>query len=132
MWKFKNPVYGDQIRVDRGMYYHHGIYASDDCVYQFASPDGVETRFETSVVCITSLSNFLKDGLLEVREYTDEELKIKRNADQIIEYAKEHMGEGGYNLISNNCEHFANRCVFGESSSSQVDDIFRMILEAIK
>ena len=32
MWKLKNPNYGDHIRVDRGMYFHHGIYESDDVV----------------------------------------------------------------------------------------------------
>ena len=29
MWEMKNPKYGDQIRVNRGFYYHHGIYEND-------------------------------------------------------------------------------------------------------
>lgn len=132
MWKYKNPKYGDHIRVDRGMYFHHGIYESDDIVYQFASPSGSEVSPDTAIIHTTTLENFLKGGLVMVREYTPEELPKKRNADDIIAYAKEHIGEGGYNLITNNCEHFANRCVFGESKSSQVDDIFEMIMEAMK
>ena len=132
MWKYKNPKYGDHIRIDRGMYFHHGIYESDDVVYQFASPIGSEVSPDTAIIHATTLENFLKGGLVMVREYTEEELLKKRNPDEIIAYAKEHLGEGGYNLISNNCEHFSNRCVFGESKSSQVDDIFQMIMEAIK
>ena len=112
MWSLKNPSYGDQIRVNSGLYYHHGIYESDDCVYQFASPEGSEISPETAIVCTTSLKKFLKDGLVEVREYTDEEKAKLRSKDEIIKYAKDHLGEGGYNLISNNCEHFSNRCAF--------------------
>lgn len=130
MWKIKNPCNGDHIRVNRGFYYHHGIYASDECVYQFASPEGSEISPETAVVGITTLDKFLKGGIVEVREYSDDELKEKRNPEEIIKYAKEHLGEMGYNLISNNCEHFANRCVFGKSMSTQVDDIFEKIMGA--
>ena len=132
MWSFRNPSYGDQIRVNRGLYYHHGIYESDDCVYQFASPLGSEVSPETAIVCTTSLKKFLRDGLVEVREYTDEEKKKLRKKEDIIQYAKAHLGEGGYNLISNNCEHFSNRCAFGESKSSQVDSIFEAIMGFMK
>ena len=132
MWSLKNPSYGDQIRVNRGLYYHHGIYESDDCVYQFASPEGSEISPETAIVCTTSLKKFLKDGLVEVREYTDEEKAKLRSKDEIIKYAKDHLGEGGYNLISNNCEHFSNRCAFGESKSSQVVSIFEAIMGFMK
>ena len=121
MWIKKEPVYGDQIRVNRGLYYHHGVYESDDRVYQFASTNG-ELDPETAEVCITTLTSFLKGGELEVREYTDDEKKRLRAKDEIIKYAKEHLGEKGYNIISNNCEHFSNRCAFGVSQSNQVDD----------
>ena len=127
MWSFKKPEYGSQIRVNRGLYYHHGIYESDDCVYQFASPEGSEISPETAVVCTTTLKKFLNGGDLEVREYTEEELKELKPKDEIIKYAKEHLGEMGYNLISNNCEHFSNRCAFGKSESEQVNDIFSLL-----
>ena len=53
-------------------------------------------------------------------------MKKKRTPDEIIAYAKAHLGEGGYNLVTNNCEHFSNRCAFGVSNSSQVEEIFSM------
>ncbi len=127
MWSFKKPEYGNQIRVNRGLYYHHGIYESDDCVYQFASPEGAEISPETAVVCTTTLEKFLNGGDLEVREYTEEELKELKPKDEIIKYAKDHLGEMGYNLISNNCEHFSNRCAFGKSESEQVNNIFSLL-----
>ncbi len=126
-WVCKCPSYGDHIRVNRGLYYHHGIYKSDYEVYSFQSPIGSEISPETAVVLKISLIDFLKNGYLEVREYTLEELKRKRSNNQICAYAEAHLGEGGYNLLTNNCEHFANRCVFGESSSNQVENVKNLL-----
>ena len=86
---------------------------------------------ETARVLYSSLDDFLKGGIIEVREYTNEEKNKKRNPKEIIDAAIKCIGEGGYNLISNNCEHFANKCVFGEAKSEQVDavkELFRRIL----
>ena len=127
MWSNRKPVYADQIRVNRGLYYHYGIYENDNVVYQFASPKGAEISEETATINTVSLEEFLKGGILEVRDYTDDELSIKKSPDEIIAYAKAHLGEMGYNLINNNCEHFANRCTFGKSESSQVNNIFSLL-----
>ncbi|MBR5140488.1 MAG: 4'-phosphopantetheinyl transferase superfamily protein, partial [Clostridia bacterium] len=43
--------------------------------------------------------------------------------DQIIAYARTKMGTKGYNILYNNCEHFANECVFGEKICRQAEDI---------
>ena len=64
--------------------------------------------------------------------YFSKNLKYLREKKDIIQYAKDHIGERGYDLISNNCEHFSNRCAFGESTSSQVDTIFEAILGMLK
>ena len=127
MWSNRKPQYADQIRVNRGLYYHYGIYENDDTIYQFASPKGSEISEETANINITTLDDFLKGGILEVRDYDEEELKIKKEPNEIIEYCKAHLGEMGYNLINNNCEHFANRATFGKSESSQVNNIFSIL-----
>jgi hypothetical protein len=128
LWALGKPEYGDHIRVCRGAYFHHGIYQDDDCVYQFGIPgEGIETDPKNAVVCTISLKDFSKGSPIEVRVYTKEEKEIKRSPLEIIQYAKDHLGEKGYNLISNNCEHFANRCVFGKSESEQVDNILNTI-----
>ena len=122
MWEKIKPTYGCQIRVDRGLYKHHGIYVSDDEVIHFASPNGSEISPQTAVVHKTTLENFLKGGELEVRTYTDEEKKQVRTPEEIVDYANAHLGEKGYNIVSNNCEHFSNRCAFGKSESEQVNN----------
>lgn len=133
MWVKEKPEYGDQIRVSRGLYYHHGIYQDDDCVYQFAVP-GEERDIDPDLarVTTTTLEGFLRGGELEVRRYTEEEKKKKRSPLEIVQYAKDHLGEAGYNLLTNNCEHFSNRCVFDEPQRTQVDDVFKRILEVFR
>lgn len=126
MWsEFIKPKYGDQIRVNRGLYFHHGIYESDDRIYQFAAPEGSEINEQNAKIIATNLETFLKGGILEVRQYSADELQRKRSPEDIILYAKRRLGsnEGGYNLISNNCEHFSNRCAFGVNESDQVNNI---------
>ena len=129
MWVKKKPNYGDQIRVNRGLYFHHGIYEDDNHIYQYASPKGSEVSSKTALIICTDLNVFLKGGILEVREYSDEELKKKKSSDEIIKCAKEMLGTGlgEYNIIGNNCEHFSNYCAFGEKTSSQVDNFLNMI-----
>ena len=129
MWIKKKPSYGDQIRVNRGLYFHHGIYVSDDEVIQYASPKGSEISQETALIISTSLSQFLNGGVVEVREYDSEELKKVRSKDEIVKFAKSKLGTGlgEYNLINNNCEHFSNYCAFGIKESNQVEDIFKML-----
>ena len=124
----KKPVYGDHIRVNRGMYCHHGIYIDDNNVVQFASlVKGHETDPEMAEVCITTLSDFIKDGILEVREYSSEELNTKRTPQEVVNSALSRIGEKGYNIISNNCEHFANECVFGVKKSEQVENVMSFL-----
>ena len=124
MFENKKPTYGDQIRVNRKMYYHYGIYVDDSTIINFASKEeGHELDPNYACVCISNLQEFLKGGNLEVRTYSEEELKIKRSPQDIVNYAFLNLGRKGYNLISNNCEHFANECVFGKSESLQVNNV---------
>lgn len=118
----KKPSLGDQIKVNRGIYDHHGIYIGDDKVIQFGSTTG-ELDPSKAMVIETSLDDFLKGGELLVATYTEEELKKRRNPNEIVEYAKAHLGDKGYDLINNNCEHFSNECAFGEHKSFQVDNV---------
>ncbi len=117
----KKPVLGDQIRVQRDLYAHHGIYIGNDRVIQFGSPTG-ELDPSKAMVIETSLLDFLKGGKLEVAEYSSKDLANKRKPEEVVEYAKAHLGDMGYDLINNNCEHFSNECAFGLHKSSQVEE----------
>lgn len=128
MWVQKKPSFGDQIRVNRGFYSHHGIYASDDCVIHFAPPGNTDHLDPSAAKIIqTSLEEFLKGGILEVRSYSEEELKMKRIPKDIVNCAFSHLGEGGYDLVSNNCEHFSNLCAFGTKTSNQVNQVLSFL-----
>ncbi len=43
----------------------------------------------------------------------------------IVNYARACLGDGGYNLVFNNCEHFANVCTLGRFRSYQVENFVR-------
>lgn len=127
-WIIKKPNYGDHIRVNRGLYYHHGIYAADNCIIHFASNEkGHETDLKYASICLTNIDDFRKESIVEVREFTDIELISKREPSEIINFAFTKLGETGYDIFNNNCEHFANECLFGEAKSSQVDEVKKFL-----
>lgn len=128
IWVQKNPVMGDHIRVKRmhGIYTHHGIYVSDNEVIHFTGTDDDSIMDSSKNKVISSdLNFFLKGGELEVKEYTDEEFQDLYAPDQIVAYARSCLGDGDYNVIFNNCEHFANVCTLGRFRSHQVERLLQ-------
>ncbi len=127
IWVNKKPERGSHIRVMRmgGLYYHHGIYVSDDEVIHFTgTEDDSILDWSKNAVISSDLKFFLNDGDLEVKEYTDEEKFDLYPVEEIVSYARACIGDDGYNLIFNNCEHFANVCTLGRFRSNQVERIF--------
>lgn len=126
IWVKKAPMRGDHIRVLRagGLYTHHGIYVAKDEVIHFTGTegDGVLASADNEVIS-TSLDEFLKGGDLEVKEYTDEEYPDLFPVEAIVSYARACIGDAGYSLIFNNCEHFANMCTLGRFRSPQVERV---------
>lgn len=125
-WTQKSPQKGDHIRVQRicGLYAHHGIYISDDEVIHFTGQDDDSILdWSKCEVIKTNLATFLKGGTVEVKEYTDEEFQDLYSPEQIVIYARSCIGDKGYNLAFNNCEHFANVCTLGRFRSQQVERV---------
>ena len=124
LWVEKEPKAGDHIKVSRGLYTHHGIFIGYNEVIHFASKDDSDDILgDNNEVISTSLDKFLRGGLLEVKEYTEDELDDLYPVNDIISYARHCLGDSGYNLIFNNCEHFTNMCTLGEHRSKQVENI---------
>ena len=135
-WKSIEPYRGAHLRIKFHDIYHHGIYVSDDCVVQFGLPMDVYDKPEKVKVIATSFNEFISFGeFCEVRTFSQEEKQTKRDDEEICEFALSKIGMGGYNLIHNNCEHFANLCVFGKKISKQVEDVYKnveLLLKGIK
>lgn len=126
-WELKEPLFGDVVRVKVGSIYHYGIFVNDDEVIQFGlSPRLRNTLSDEEVeVCASNVEQFLLDGFLEVGVWEKRDAKCFPPQKRVA-LAQKRIGEKGYNILYNNCEHFANECYFGKSYSSQTDDVRKM------
>lgn len=130
IWVKKSPQAGDHIRVKRIGYTHHGIYISDDEIIHFTGRDDDSIMdWSKAEVISTDLDFFFKGGTLEVKVYTLTESIFLRPTDEIISYARSCVGDRGYNLAFNNCEHFANRCTLRQHKSKQVKRVIDTLLD---
>ena len=43
--------------------------------------------------------------------------------EEIVRIALSRLGEGGYDILHNNCEHFVNDCAFGKPTSTFLQDV---------
>lgn len=95
---------------------HFGIYDGEGGVYHFQGFD-----FDTALIKHTTLEEFENGGKCTVCSYYEKEF----SDDVIVERAASYLGEnfGGYNLITNNCEHFATWCATGKKMCMQTSII---------
>lgn len=117
----------DIIRIRTGSVYHYGIFVSEDEVIQFGYPPLPEYADKNSppLVCSVDIDTFCCGRIAERAELDRAERKKRFDTQKIIENARARIGEGGYNIIHNNCEHFVNECVFGEKRSEQEEEVRR-------
>ncbi|MBR3679558.1 MAG: lecithin retinol acyltransferase family protein [Oscillospiraceae bacterium] len=151
--------YGDIIGVVRknGAYTHYGIYVSDTCVIHYAVPASMSVGHAT--IHPTSLKLFLRDATeyfildfpkpyqppVVLGNHTNHNETISeqvaRNLQQRYGYhlyspietvnrAKSRIGETHYNLLTNNCEHFAIWCKTGVNESLQVSEMLNTLVNA--
>ena len=113
------------IRVRIGSFYHYGIFVGEDEIIQFGlppAPQYFEARRENITVIKTTADVFACGSIIEVAEFDRKEKKEKFSADEIVARAESRIGEGDYNILHNNCEHFAYDVVFGKKMSTQEDE----------
>ena len=122
-WTQNEPHYGDMVRVKVKFYYHYGIFSDESTVIQFGLPNNVGQPADEVKVLATDIYTFLSGGELEVAELNPKERCERKSTEQTVSEAMSRIGEGGYNILHNNCEHFAYECVFGKSKSSFIDSI---------
>ncbi|MEB3336325.1 MAG: lecithin retinol acyltransferase family protein [Leptolyngbyaceae bacterium] len=111
---------GDHLYVTReflnihGVYEHHGIDYGDGTVIHYRKSD--------STIARTSMAVFSDGKPVYVQHYTTAYIP-----DSVLQRAESRLGERQYNLIFNNCEHFATWCKTGRSESRQVTDAVRSL-----
>lgn len=111
---------GDMVRVRIGSIRHYGVYLSDDEVVQFGLPPRIGTpKSEVITVCSTTMEEFAGDSIAEKAKLSFTERLKRLPPRRTAAIARSRIGEGGYDLLHNNCEHFAFECVFGVHRSEQ-------------
>lgn len=99
---------GSHLKTDRILYQHHGVYIGEGLVIHYAF-DGIT---------VDTVERFSAGGPIQQvihpdTPYTGEEIRRR---------AFSRLGEDKYDLVANNCEHFANWCCTGETVSEQVEE----------
>lgn len=97
---------GDHIYANYGFFFHHGIYCGDDVVIHYING---------RIIRHSSLSRFAKKQRIHVKQH-----RRSFSQTRVIKRARRRLGERKYNVLFNNCEHFANWCKTGRSRSRQV------------
>jgi hypothetical protein len=105
---------GDHIKVSRGIYDHHGIFAGNQNVIHYYKTNDV------SKIALTSFENFSENSGTEIVIHNTP----KYSPDEVILRARSRIDEGQYHFLFHNCEHFCNWCIDGISRSDQVNRAF--------
>lgn len=107
---------GDHLVSVRCGYTHHGIYiGAGEVIHYSGFGDSV-----SGPICRVSLEKF-SGGMPTV--VTPHPLAV-HDAEARIARGYTRLGENSYNLVTNNCEHFVNWCIYGTTSSKQVQSVF--------
>jgi len=112
------------IAVNRGPYWHHGVELADGSVVQFT---GEPKRKSDASVRRTSLAQFLEGGERVVVPHV-----FRFNDEIATQRALSRLGEAGYNVLENNCEHLATWVMTGRAESYQADMARRDIPQATR
>lgn len=108
---------GDHIRAGYpGKIHHDGIYLGGGRVIHLVGTRGGGKA--DACVQIGSLGAFAAGRPVTIRRYSG-----AHHPDDIIARATSRLGDGGYDLIFNNCQHFARWCATGDHESEQVRSV---------
>lgn len=105
---------GDHLRAGwPGALHHDGIYLGSGVVVHLIGPSPSKAD---ALVRIDSLAMFAAGRPVTVRHYAG-----NHDREAIVARALSQLGEGGYHLLSSNCQHFARWCATGVHLSEQVE-----------
>lgn len=123
---------GDRLEVEHRIigstvtYLHHGIDLGDGTVVH-ARPDDFRNPLGGGRVVRTSVEEFSRGAMVRVRN----DPPATYTAAEVAERALAHEGREGYDLVIDNCEHFATWCATGRRASRQVDIVMARMAAAV-
>ena len=134
---------GDLIVFQRPTYKHYAANVGNEEIVHLTSAGELNsfnvvlgiaehicsTNPSIAVIKKEKYNAFYKDG---DKVYVEQHCRKNRlPVSEIVKRANSQVGKTGYNLIFNNCEHFARWCCYGEWESPQVDALMLRIAVAV-
>ena len=110
----QEPPVASHVVTVRSGYLHHGIYVGGSQVVHYS---GFAHRLRRGPVEEVSLAHIGRGGPIWVKATVPAEFEAR----EVIARARSRIGEDRYRLLTNNCEHFCEWCLHGESRSYQVE-----------
>jgi hypothetical protein len=110
----EEPPLGAHIVSPRRGYLHHGIYIGRGRVVHYA---GLSCGLVRGPVQAVSLSLFAGGRSVSTRCSK----RRTYDAPEVVRRACSRLGENRYAVLSNNCEHFCEWCLYGEARSYQIE-----------
>ncbi|XP_034300121.2 phospholipase A and acyltransferase 3 [Magallana gigas] len=133
---------GDQLEFHRGWYSHWAVYIGNEEVIHLAGDenDGLNGNinpshafticgksFNKAVVKRENVWKVVLDSKVEVNNNKDRKCKPRR-PHEIVEEAIMKIGDIGYNVLWQNCEHFAAYCRYGVNWSEQANNFLGAVV----
>lgn len=109
--------------TSRRIYTHHGLYVGGNRVIHYA---GFSEGLHRGPVEEVSLERFAHGRGIRVRAEAS-----RFDREEVLRRARRRLGERRYRVLSNNCEHFCEWCLRGESRSSQVESLLRLLRRVV-
>jgi hypothetical protein len=116
---------GAHLVTPRLGYAHHGIYIGNNRVVHYSGLSSV--LLLRGPVEEVSLEEFADGRAVAIKSRP-----VPRYSPlEVVARARSRLGENRYRLTTNNCEHFCEWCLSGESRSEQVERIVRRVHAAL-
>lgn len=115
--------HGDIVKATHTLYAHYGVYAE--------SPDGPHIIHYTGENGPGDFNGMVRETPIDIflngeKDYTVCKFDHKRyktvySSEETVERARSRLGQKSYDILKNNCEHFAVWCKTGMWESLQVE-----------
>jgi hypothetical protein len=114
----EDPPLAAHLVTPRALYTHHGIYVGNGRVIHYS---GLAAGLRRGPVEVTSLERFARGHDIRIRHESR-----AFGLHEVIARARSRLGECGYHLLTNNCEHFCAWVLRDELQSRQVERLHAM------